>query len=447
MSSTPPIDRTRPRGWVWGLARLVIRTFYRVERIGAELPPGGLLLVANHPNALLDPALVQATTSRQVRFLAKSTLFKNHPLSLLIRQSGAIPVFRRIDGVDTGRNIEMFKAVEAALAEDETICLFPEGISHDSGHLESLRTGAARMALASGAAGHPVSLMAVGLNFDRLARFRSRVTVVFGPVFDCEDLLDVYRHNRAQAVRELTDRIGGRLRRLMVEANPREALPLVARFDRLYASARGVSGGPTDRINRRRLIAEGMEQLRLRDPERLASILAGVREYDADLRRFGLRDRDIDRRTSPATAARFTIREGLFALGLAPLAAAGLVLFGLPYWVTGRISRWAPDLQSRATWQVGGGIITYAVWVTLLGLGVGLQFGNRVAVASATALSVFAFAALAAVEREAAVLRTVRAFLALRQTPLKARARLKRQRDALAAVLEQVQEWVEGNRA
>ena len=36
----------------------------------------------------------------------------------------------------------------------------------------------------------------------------------------------------------------------------------------------------------------------------------------------------------------------------------------------------------------------------------------------------------------------MRAFLATRQTPLRARARLKRQRAAIAAVLERVHEWL-----
>ena len=260
---TSQIPRPRPHAWVWRFARIAVRTFYRVERVGPELPSGALLLVANHPNALLDPAVVQATTDRQVRFLAKSTLFRNHPLSLFVRHSGAIPVYRRIDpGVDVSRNVEMFSAIEATLADGEAICLFPEGISHDTGRLEQLRTGAARMALASEAQSSPVSIMPVGLNFDRVPRFRSRVTAVFGHAFGCDDLLDEYHRDRAAAVRHLTDRIRDRLRRLMVESDPRHDLPVVARADRLYASARGVSRDPAERIRRRRLIATGMAELR-----------------------------------------------------------------------------------------------------------------------------------------------------------------------------------------
>ena len=448
--STPmpsPVPTTRPRAWVWAVARLAVRTFYRVERSGAELPTGALLLVANHPNTLLDPALIQATTAREVRFLAKSTLFKRHPLSVLVRSSGAIPVYRRIDiehGADTGRNVEMFGAVEAALAEGEAICLFPEGLSHDLGRLEPLRTGAARMALGSGAKGHPVSIQAVGLNFERLARFRSRVTAFFGRPFTCDDLIDRYATDERGAVRELTDRISDHLQRLLVQADPRQDLPVVARIDRLYSSARGVPRNPEERIHRRRLIADGMERLRERDPARFEAVLSDVREYDANLERFGLRDRDVDQRIPFGLAARFAVREGLLALVLAPLAIASLCVFAVPYWITGQISRWAPDLQSRATWQVSGGFVTYGFWITLLAAGVWLWRGASEAGIVAVALVALTFLGLAAFEREASVFKTIRAFLALRQTPLRARAQLTRQRAALASVLERVQAWLEG---
>ena len=57
------------------LARMVSEVFYRVERAGHVPESGAVLLLPNHPNALLDPAIVWATAGRDVRFLAKSTLF------------------------------------------------------------------------------------------------------------------------------------------------------------------------------------------------------------------------------------------------------------------------------------------------------------------------------------------------------------------------------------
>ena len=55
MTGTTGMRRTRPGGWVWLLAKLGVRTFYRIERIGEPLPDGALLLVANHPQHAAGP--------------------------------------------------------------------------------------------------------------------------------------------------------------------------------------------------------------------------------------------------------------------------------------------------------------------------------------------------------------------------------------------------------
>ena len=67
--------------------------FRRIELVGAEkLPaPGGLIFVSNHPNALIDPALLFVALPRQIAFLAKHTLFKIPVLGWLIRTVGALP--------------------------------------------------------------------------------------------------------------------------------------------------------------------------------------------------------------------------------------------------------------------------------------------------------------------------------------------------------------------
>ena len=162
-------------------------------------------------------------------------------------------------GVDTSKNAETFSAVSGALAAGDAICIFPEGISHSTGRLEPLRTGAARMALAAERAGTRVTLVPVGLNFDRKTAFRSRVTVVFGQPFSGRDLLEAKDGNEDAAVaRALTDRIATHMRRLLIEADPRGDAALVERVDRLYAAARDRPADPAERLARRRTIAEGM---------------------------------------------------------------------------------------------------------------------------------------------------------------------------------------------
>ena len=194
--------------------------FYRVDQVGSPPQTGPLLFVANHANALLDPAIVWATAGRDVRFLAKSTLFDG-PFKPFLAGAGAIPVYRRRDeGVDMSRNAEMFSAVDAALRAGDAVCIFPEGMSHSQGRLASLRTGAARIVLAAEGAGTAVALVAVGLNFDRKTAFRSRVTVVYGPAFRATEFASPAGADQAAAVRALTEGIGAHMKRLLIEADP-----------------------------------------------------------------------------------------------------------------------------------------------------------------------------------------------------------------------------------
>ncbi|MGH9311985.1 MAG: 1-acyl-sn-glycerol-3-phosphate acyltransferase, partial [Vicinamibacterales bacterium] len=112
------------------LAKLVTWAFYRVATRGAPPSSGAVLLVANHPNALLDPAVVWATSGRDVRFLAKEPLFRMPVIGRMLRAGGAIPVYRAIDAADTSKNAAMFAAVGDALAAGDAVCIFPEGTSH-----------------------------------------------------------------------------------------------------------------------------------------------------------------------------------------------------------------------------------------------------------------------------------------------------------------------------
>ena len=439
MSAALPVVR-------W-LARAACWLFYRVDKVGAPPRTGPLLIVANHANASLDPAVVWATSGRDVRFLAKSTLFET-PFKPFLTGAGAIPVYRRKDqGVDMSRNAEMFSAVDAALRAGDAVCIFPEGMSHSQGRLAELRTGAARIVLSAEATGTAVTLVAVGLNFDRKSSFRSRVTVVYGPAFRATDFTPRSGGDQQAAARALTDGIAVHMKRLLIEADPGADAKLVDRVDRLYEAARGRPHAPDERIARRQAIADGIERLRESDGARYEEILMRVRRYDQRLRRFGLSDRDLDLKVSGADAVRFAVREGALAIVLGPIAIAGLTLFFVPYWltaVTARLVTREPDVAASA--KVIAGAILYAAWLVGLVTAAWLILGPSAAVIAALLLPVIAVAALFALERESAVLDAVRAWLSIERAPTGARS-LRRKRSELADVFDEVREWLENRHA
>ena len=411
------------------VASAIAHLFYRVDHLGSPPAEGPLLLLPNHPNALLDPALVMATADRPIRFLAKSTLFQT-PLRPILRAAGAIPVFRRQDqGVDTSRNAETFAAVDAALHAGQAVCLFPEGISHSTGRLEPLRTGAARMALSAIAAGVPVQLVPVGINPDRKTDFRSRMTVVYGRPFTV---------GGDASVANLTDEIARHMRRLIVEADPDADAALVRRVERLYVTAREAERDTRSTLERRRAIAAGIQRLREQDPEWYESALLQLRRYDERLRRFGLRDHALDWKTSREDAVRFLTRELPLAIVLVPIALLAVLVFAVPYGLTAMVGRLQKHSDVTASAKVISGTIFYFLWIAGLAAIAGSMRGMLAGSSAAILLPALGLAGIFAIERELSALRTARSWLALRGTHPNTRQRLRRHRAELADVLDKV---------
>jgi len=416
------------------IARAAVHIFYQVDQAGIPPHSGAVILLPNHPNALLDPALIWATAGREVRFLAKSTLFRG-PFGALLRASGAIPVFRKQDeGADVSRNAEMFAAVDAALARGEAICLFPEGISHSTGKLEPLRTGAARMALSASARATSVHLVPAGINPDRKTMFRSRITVVYGQPFAVDPTASVHA---------LTSEVAVRMRHLIVEADPEADAALVIRIDRLYAAERSAAESAEAAIERRRIIAAGLQRLRQDRPEWYATSLLQLRRYDQRLRRFGLRDSALDWNTSAGDAVRFAVRELPLALILVPLAAASLVVFAVPYVLTAVSARLQKETEVTATVKVIAGVCFYTLWTALLSVAAGRWLGVPAGWLTAALLPALAASGLFAIERESSALKTARSWLALRGAHTNTRKRLRRHRAELAEVLDEVNEYLQ----
>ena len=267
------------------------------------------------------------------------------------------------------------------------------------------------------------------------------MTVVFGQPFSGRDLLD--GRVDAAVARALTDRIAAHMRRLLIEADPRADAALVERVDRLYAAARDRPADPAERLARRRTIAAGMERLRQQDPERYDQILMRLRRYDNRLRRFGLRDRHLDWEISSQDVRTFAVREVIFGLVLMPLCALGLIVFVVPYQVTGFIARRvARQHDVIATAQVFTGLVVYGAWLAVIGAIVWSIAGRTAALTTMLLTPAVAVVALSAIERESAVIDVVRAWWLLRRARRSTRASLRRRRSELADLLDEVNRWL-----
>ncbi len=110
------------------------------------------IVVANHVN-LLDSPLIGISLGRKVYFMAKSDLFHSRIIGWLAEQFGAFPVARGRLNRRAGRT-----AVDL-LANGQALIIYPEGQRSRDGKLGPAYTGAALLALKSGAPIMPVGII------------------------------------------------------------------------------------------------------------------------------------------------------------------------------------------------------------------------------------------------------------------------------------------------
>lgn len=97
------------------------------------------IYVANHTCAL-DPIIMCCIFDHDVRFLAKSTLFKIPILSRALKLEKHIPVYR---GTHNKMRFDALKtAIHDTLAEGGSVFIFPEGTRSASGALGTFKLGA-----------------------------------------------------------------------------------------------------------------------------------------------------------------------------------------------------------------------------------------------------------------------------------------------------------------
>lgn len=358
---------SRPTTW---LARLSAALYFRVRYSGNLVPPeGSVLLVANHPNSLLDAVLVLAAARRPVRFLAKAPLFDDPLTGWFVRLGGAIPVHRRQDTpMGAVQNDAMFSSVHEALLAGDAIGLFPEGISHSGASLAPLRTGAARIALGAAAElGHAFPIVPVGLVFHAKGTFRSRALVLRGEPVGWDDLAG-QRTDDIDSVRELTTRIEASLRRQTINLQSWQDQPAVEMAVRIWESEKRLHPDGGGRVLRIGEAARILKQAReTADPE-VHSIVEELTTHSQRLNRLRLRPADLG---SAAASERgplgaLTARSLLLPLSLG-IAVASWFAFLMPYQLTGFVTRRLNLTEDiRSTWKALLGVVIYLLWLTAL---------------------------------------------------------------------------------
>lgn len=413
------------------ISELAVRSYYRVTVAGGRLPATGpVLVVANHNNSLVDPALVAALAGRNVRFMAKSTLFTHPLVGWLIRGVGSVPVYRQQDDpTKMSQNLDSFRDVHRVLAQGDVVGIFPEGISHSMSRLAPLKTGAARIALGAAAQhGSDFPIIAMGLVFRDRDTFRSEAHVIIGEAVRWNDL--VGDSTSRSAVRELTERIEQAMRRVSVNLERWEDEPVVRTAEAVWRAEFDADASPAAEVERLRITTDALQALRDGGASEWREVALELKAHGRALHRLGLTP-DTLRADVPLSAALRWALGKLPLLPLLPISVLGGLFFLIPKEITVAAAAYTARLEGDdtvVTHRVLVGAVAFPLWFAVTSLVVGVMYGWMPGVLSLMLQPVWAFAALAVGERRQAMWTAVRRYFlrrfnARRLAPLRERQR------------------------
>ena len=145
------------------LSWVLVRTMYRLRLHGVEkhVPDeGAAVLVCNHVS-YMDALILSACMPRPVRFVMHYKIFKIPVMSWIFRTAKTIPIAGSKENPEVMQRA--FDAVDAALAEGELVCIFPEGALTKDGEIAAFRSGVEKILARANDAGRSVPVVPMAL--------------------------------------------------------------------------------------------------------------------------------------------------------------------------------------------------------------------------------------------------------------------------------------------
>ena len=345
---------------------LALRVYYRkidfrdLHHLDSKGPS---ILIANHPNTLMDALLIAYMSKQKIYFLAKATLFNSKFKLRILKRLHMIPINRageeKVEGVS---NLGTFAACYDILKQGKRIVIFPEGSSFKERVLRTLKTGAARIAL-DFETKHPGSglvVIPVGINYSDQEKFQSNVLVSVGKPIVIQEYLADYAENSSKTSRRLTEHFRSSLEKLLITAHDQLE-------DKLFESLREALSSrylsqEKDDFNFLRQLKHALTNLRISDPFKYRQLIRLTTEVEWMAKKYAIRVDFTDRRFRSAMYLR-QILFSFFGLFLAlPVFVYGFIHNGIQYnltdWIIGKITK---EIEYYAPLAVVLGLVLYTL--------------------------------------------------------------------------------------
>ncbi len=163
---------------------LTIKPVFRLRAEGQQhIPKDGPVLIASNHLSVLDPIVIAYGVPRPVAYVAKAELFRLPVLSFILPRLFAIPLERGAG------DLSAVKAAIRALNKGLAFGIFPEGTRSRDGKLQPFKTGAAAIAIRTGAKVVPAAVIGTDKAWPvgQGPRPFRPITVRYGPPLDFSD--------------------------------------------------------------------------------------------------------------------------------------------------------------------------------------------------------------------------------------------------------------------
>jgi 1-acyl-sn-glycerol-3-phosphate acyltransferase len=359
------------------LIRLGINLYYseiKVRNKHLLNHDGPMIIIANHPNTLIDAWLIGIISPKPIYYMTKATFFSSKWKMKLLRSLNMIPINRateaKTQGVDNSSTLEECYNL---LSEGKTLVIFPEGNSQMELFLRQLKSGTARIALETELRNKGMlnlKIVPVGLMYTQGEKFRSSILVNCGEGIGVTHHLEEFKENQSSAARKLTDEFRNLLEGVLVTAQNKEQEALITSlYEALQSRYLQNATDVESEVQLMKKIRDRIEVLSLEKPRKVELIQQLLRNLNWKTEMMEIKNDFLDRGLRSGMFIRQIITSFIGLVIGFPLFLFGLLHNFIPYKLTDLIvPKITPSKEFYAPLAILFGLILYPLNYILFGV-------------------------------------------------------------------------------
>jgi glycerol-3-phosphate O-acyltransferase/dihydroxyacetone phosphate acyltransferase len=356
------------------MVQVTLRIFYKEFSVnGQERLPrkGPMIMVANHPNTLMDPLVVASLLHQQVGFMGNGSLFRNKWLARLLTFFNVIPLYRKQD-IRPGEaidNQDNFQYAREYLAKGGTLLIFPEGTSYAEKKLRDLRTGVARIALSFEKAHHfkgGLVVMPAALNYSASTRFRTRLRIDVGEPIQVSDFEEAYAQDEVATVKALMEAQREQIAARMVILEDKAQERMHNQITRLYREPFHPNQG-LPALKAEMELAARIRDVKAQDPGAFEKLQLHLDQWFAMMDRLLISEGFFKSRFRKWNTTLLWCLQAIVLIVGSPLYLFGLLTSWTPYWFPAWIApKISDEIEYHAPIMMVVGMFLFPLWYGLI---------------------------------------------------------------------------------